>query len=62
VQSLVSYGSHREPSREGHFFDPDLLPSQIESLEEPEDALVVDAGQDALTIVREIRAGLDKGN
>ena len=45
-------------ARSGHFFSPDLLPSQLESLEEPTDALVVDASKGVLAIVREIRSSL----
>lgn len=41
--------------RRGHFFPPALLASQLAALEEPRDALVVDAAQPAAAIVREIR-------
>ncbi len=44
--------------RRGHFFNPALLESQFQALEEPRDALVVDASKPALDattqIVREI--------
>jgi carbohydrate kinase (thermoresistant glucokinase family) len=29
-------------SRHGHFFDPNLLASQFETIEEPKDAMVID--------------------
>lgn len=40
--------------RRGHFFAPELIESQFEALEEPGDALVVDAAQAAATIVKEL--------
>jgi gluconokinase len=40
--------------RKGHFFDPKLLSSQFETLEEPQRALVVDVAQPPEAIVDEI--------
>lgn len=37
--------------RHDHFMPPTLLPSQLQTLEEPEDAIVVDAGLSPETIV-----------
>ncbi len=40
--------------RTGHFFDPQLLESQFETLEEPHEAIVVDASERPERIVEEI--------
>jgi gluconokinase len=40
--------------RRGHFFNPELLQSQFAVLEEPGDALIVDADQETAAIVDEI--------
>jgi len=45
-------------ARTGHFMTERMLASQLEALEEPKDALVVDVGQSAADIVAEIRAKL----
>jgi gluconokinase len=45
--------------RRGHFFDPNLLASQLETLEEPEDALVVDADEELAAAVAAVVAALD---
>jgi gluconokinase len=44
-----------------HFFNPALLASQFETLEEPDDAIVIDASAPVLEITRHIRTvcGLD---
>lgn len=44
--------------RIGHFMNPELLKSQFETLEEPRDAIVVDASAAPEAIVNEIRARL----
>lgn len=44
--------------RRGHFFDPDLLGSQLDTLEEPEDALVVDADRGLEAVVEAVAEGL----
>lgn len=41
--------------RRGHYMNPALLHSQFETLEEPQDALVVDAGGSSEQIVTDIR-------
>jgi gluconokinase len=48
----------RLEAREGHFMNPDLLRSQLEALEAPEDALQVDAAPSPEAIAAEIRRGL----
>jgi gluconokinase len=44
--------------RTGHFMGPELLQSQFAALEEPLDALVLDAALPPEEIVRQIRSGL----
>ncbi|NGX51097.1 MAG: Thermoresistant gluconokinase [Chlamydiae bacterium] len=44
----------RMEGRKGHFFNPTLLKSQFETLEEPEDALVVEISPPVSEIVTEI--------
>ncbi|HLP43396.1 MAG TPA: gluconokinase [Fibrobacteria bacterium] len=51
----------RLKSRVGHFFKPELLPSQFEILEEPEDALVLDASRDPALLVAAIRKAFRLG-
>jgi gluconokinase len=48
----------RLEGRTGHFFDPELLRSQFEALEEPTDAIVVDAAQSVEAQVGEIIASI----
>jgi gluconokinase len=50
----VSMLSERLLDRQGHFMPPQLLTSQIDILEEPQDALVIDASSNVWAIVREI--------
>jgi gluconokinase len=45
--------------RSGHFFEPSLLASQFEALEEPGSGLTVDVDADPGEIVRRIRSGLN---
>ena len=45
--------------RKGHFMPPELLASQFNSLEEPDDAFIVDIAQRPRDIVRQIRKQLD---
>ncbi len=44
--------------RRGHFFDPDLLRSQFDTLEEPTEGVTVDVAAPPAQIVRQIRAAL----
>jgi gluconokinase len=46
--------SERLKSRKSHFFNPALLRSQFEALEDPEDALVVDVSKEPKEIVSQI--------
>jgi len=48
----------RLEERRGHYFDPRLLESQLEALEEPSDAVVVDAGAPPGAIVSRIERAL----
>lgn len=48
----------RLDERHGHFFNPELLDSQLAALEEPGDAVIVDAGNDPNVIVQAIRREL----
>ncbi|MGH9314477.1 MAG: gluconokinase [Vicinamibacterales bacterium] len=48
----------RLEDRRGHFFSPELLDSQFDTLEEPRDALVVDISNTPSTIVQQITRGL----
>jgi gluconokinase len=50
--------AERLRGRTGHFMNPDLLQSQIDTLEEPRDAIVVDISGAPEAIANEIRAGL----
>ncbi len=45
--------------RRNHFFDPNLLASQLEILEEPTDALVVDVDGEVDAVIDAVVAGLD---
>ncbi len=48
----------RLQQRQGHYMKADLLQSQFDTLEEPEDALWVDIDQSSVAIVAQIRAAL----
>jgi gluconokinase len=50
--------AERLRGRTGHFMNPDLLESQIDTLEEPRDAIIIDISGAPEAIVREIRARL----
>lgn len=47
-------------ARRGHYMNPDLLPSQLATLEEPTDALTVDVAAAPAAIVAEIMARLPR--
>lgn len=51
----------RVETRTGHFFDPSLLESQLAILEEPVDALSIDAALPVDDITERIRAALVSG-
>ncbi len=44
--------------RRGHYLPPSLLPSQLATLEQPDDALIVDGNQPVDAAVQQIRATL----
>ncbi|MEG4856933.1 gluconokinase [Microcoleus sp. K1-B6] len=48
----------RLKNRENHYMKADLLLSQLDSLEEPEDAIIIDASQPLELILRQIRIHL----
>lgn len=50
--------AERLRNRTGHFMNPDLLQSQFDTLEEPRDAMVLDASASPEAIVDEIRRRL----
>ena len=52
--------ARRLAARAGHFMSPDLVASQFANLEEPDDALVVDATRPPQELVAEIERKLDK--
>jgi gluconokinase len=45
----------RLTSRENHYMKADLLLSQLDTLEEPEDAIIIDASQPLELVVRQIK-------
>jgi gluconokinase len=49
---------HRLQSRQGHFMNPDLLRSQFDDLEEPEEAIVVDISNSPADSVKQIELRL----
>jgi gluconokinase len=51
----------RLTSRENHYMKADLLLSQLDTLEEPEDAIIIDASQPIEVILRQIRNHLMYG-
>lgn len=52
--------AERLRNRVGHFMNPDLLQSQFDTLEEPRDAIVVDASMAPEAIVEEIKRRLGR--
>ena len=50
--------AERLAGRRGHFFNPDLLQSQLDTLEEPKDAVIIDIAQPLTTIVDSLVAGV----
>jgi gluconokinase len=52
--------AHRLAERTGHFMSPDLAASQFADLEEPDDALVVDATRPPHELAAEIARALDR--
>ena len=58
LKGTYDLAHQRLQSRVGHFVKADLLPSQMETLEEPEGVLAVDTGRDPAAIVGQIRQDL----
>jgi len=50
---------HRLSERRGHFFDPNLLVSQLETMEEPNNAVVVDVDAELEAVVEAVATALD---
>ena len=50
--------AERLAGRQGHFFNPDLLQSQLDTLEEPQDATIVDIALPLQIIVDSVAATL----
>lgn len=51
--------AERLAGRQGHFFNPDLLQSQLDTLEEPEDATIIDIAQPLPAILDLVISTLD---
>jgi gluconokinase len=50
--------AERLAGRQGHFFNPDLLQSQLDTLEEPKDATIVDIAQPLSIILDSVVSSL----
>jgi gluconokinase len=50
--------AERLSGRQGHFFNPALLQSQLDTLEEPRDAIIIDIAQPLHTIIDSLTATL----
>jgi gluconokinase len=50
--------AERLAGRRGHFFDPSLLDSQLDTLEEPQDATIIDIAQPLSTILQALTMAL----
>jgi gluconokinase len=58
LRANIALINARVAERSGSYMNPDLVPSQFETLEEPQDALTVDASMTPDEIVVKIRAAL----
>ena len=58
LKAPVAIIQHRLAERQGHFANENLLPSQLATLEEPADAITVDASRSPEEIIQEIRRQL----
>ena len=58
LEAPVAVLAARMHNRPGHFMNPDLLQSQLETLEPPADALRIDATRPPEAVAREILAAL----
>lgn len=59
LQGPMDLLQQRLQERRNHFMGSDLLPSQFQTLEEPEDAIKVEITQSPAAIVGQIRTALD---
>jgi gluconokinase len=59
LQGAFQQIEERLQKRKGHFMSSKMLASQFETLEEPADALTIDAGRTPLEIISTIRTGLN---
>ncbi len=59
LRASVEVIRERLAARRGHFFDPDLLESQFAALEEPAEALTLDATRPPEALVAAIRAAFE---
>ncbi|HSF58203.1 MAG TPA: gluconokinase [Candidatus Binatia bacterium] len=55
LKATISLLQDRLKRRVGHFMNPNLIQSQVDTLEEPEEALQIDAGLTPAEIVQVIR-------
>jgi gluconokinase len=60
LRGAIPVLERRLVQRRGHFFDPKLLASQLETLEEPDDAAIVDANGELDAVVDAVAATLDR--
>jgi len=58
LKASIALIQERLKNRVGHFMNPHLIQSQFDTLEEPKEALQVDAGSTPAEIVQAIRNGL----
>ena len=58
LRATIALINARVAERSGSYMNPHLVPSQFETLEEPQDALTVDASMTPDEIVVKIRAAL----
>lgn len=59
LKGIASVLHARLEGRKGHYMKPNMLRSQLEVLQEPTDALTVDASETVDEIVTKIRRGLE---
>jgi len=53
--------AERQGARRGHFFRPELLDSQLQTLEEPGGAIAVDASGSPEAVVEEVLSAIGRG-
>ena len=59
LRATIALITARVSARSGSYMNPHLVPSQFDTLEEPRDALVVDASQTVEEVVNKIRSGIE---